>query len=76
MEEGDGDPSGRENPEDTTNTWHHHHQVSQDQMRATKRLQLIRIYKQLRTAASERRAMEGLKLTASGYGLQHQKGEQ
>ena len=42
MEEGDGDPSGRKNPEDdTTNTWHHHYQVSQDQMRATKRLQLI-----------------------------------
>ena len=37
MEEGDGDPSGRKNPEDdTTNTWHR-----QDQMRATKRLQLI-----------------------------------
>ena len=55
MEEGDGDPSGRENPEDdTTNTWHHHYQVSQDQIRATKRLQLIRICKQLRTAASKR----------------------
>ena len=32
MEEGDGDPSGRKNPDDdTTNTWHHHYQVSQDQ---------------------------------------------
>ena len=31
---------------------------------------------QLWTAALERRAMKGLKLTASGYRLQHQKGKQ
>ena len=74
--EEEDDPPGITNLEDdTTNIWHHHYQVSQDQMRATKRLQLIRICKQLRTAASERRAMKGLKLTARSYGLQHQKGE-
>ena len=32
-EEGDGDPSGIEILEDdTTNTWHHHYQVSQEQI--------------------------------------------
>ena len=32
MEGGDGDPSGRANPEeDITNTWNYHYQVSQDQ---------------------------------------------
>ena len=31
---------------------------------------------QLWTTASERRAMKGLQLTVSSYGLQHQKGEQ
>ena len=42
--EGDGDPSRIANlKDDTTNTWHHHYQVSQDQKRATKGLQLNKL---------------------------------
>ena len=37
--EGDGDPSRIANPEDdTTNTWHHHYQVSQDQKVSNERV--------------------------------------
>ena len=37
-EKGDGDPSGRANPEeDITNTWNYHYQVSQDKKASNRR---------------------------------------
>ena len=52
VEEGDGDPLGIANlKDDTTNTWHHHYQVSQHQRASNRRIAANR--EQFRTVASK-----------------------